>query len=215
MGETGMEIRDRNGLTEREFLQRYRADKYPRPSMTADIVLLSPAGEGVEALLIRRGGHPFLGCWALPGGFVGPQESVDAAAARELTEETHVTGLPLRPLVLSSAPGRDPRTWTISMAYLAVADRGSLPVRADDDAAEARWFRLSRTGTLPDIRLSLTCDDIRLTAALRAGLADAPCGRLYDIRVENAGGIAFDHAAILLRALFEWEALQPQGGAAG
>lgn len=210
-----MEVRDRNGLTEREFLQRYRADKYPRPSMTADIVLLSPAGEGVEALLIRRGGHPFLGCWALPGGFVGPQESVDAAAARELAEETHVAGLPLRPLVLSSAPGRDPRTWTISMAYLAVADRQSLPVRAGDDAAEARWFRISCAGTLPDIRLSLTCDDFLLTAALRAELTDAPCGRLYDIRVESAEGLAFDHAAILLRALFEWGMLQQRGSAAG
>ena len=86
-----MELRDKHGLTEQEFLKNYRADKYPRPSMTADIVLLSPAKEGVEALLIRRGGHPFLGCWALPGGFVGPKESVDAAAARELEEETHVS----------------------------------------------------------------------------------------------------------------------------
>lgn len=210
-----MEVRDRNGLTEREFLQRYRADKYPRPSMTADIVLLSPAGEGVEALLIRRGGHPFLGCWALPGGFVGPQESVDAAAARELAEETHVAGLPLRPLVLSSAPGRDPRTWTISMAYLAVADRQSLPVRAGDDAAEARWFRISCAGTLPVIQLSLASDALRLAATLHANVTEAACGCMYDIYVNQSEGIAFDHAAILLRALFEWGMLQQRGSVAG
>lgn len=203
-----MELRDKHGLTEQEFLKNYRADKYPRPSMTADIVLLSPAKEGVEALLIRRGGHPFLGCWALPGGFVSPKESVDAAAARELEEETHVSGLPLRPLVLSSAPGRDPRAWTISEAYLAVTDRQSLPVQAGDDAADARWFRLSRAGTLPNVQLTLACGDIQLVAELRAEVYDAPCGRIYNISVINAGDIAFDHAAIVLRGLFEWEALQ-------
>lgn len=203
-----MELRDKHGLTEQEFLKNYRADRYPRPSMTADIVLLSPAKEGVEALLIRRGGHPFLGCWALPGGFVGPEESVDAAAARELEEETHVSGLPLRPLVLSSAPGRDPRAWTISEAYLAVTDRQSLPVQAGDDAADTRWFQISRTGTPPVIQLSLTCDTLCLTATLHANITETACGRIYDIRVNQSEGIAFDHAAILLRALFEWELCQ-------
>ena len=159
-----MELRDKHGLTEQEFLKNYRADKYPRPSMTADIVLLSPAKEGA--------------------------------------------GLPLRPLVLSSAPGRDPRAWTISEAYLAVTDRQSLPVQAGDDAADARWFRLSRAGTLPNVQLTLACGDIQLVAELRAEVYDAPCGRIYNISVINAGDIAFDHAAIVLRGLFEWEALQ-------
>ena len=70
------ELLDKNGLTEREFLAAYRADRYPRPSVTADIMLLSETPDGVETLLIRRGGHPYLGCWALPGGFAGPSERV-------------------------------------------------------------------------------------------------------------------------------------------
>ena len=140
------ELLDKNGLTEREFLAAYRADRYPRPSVTADIMLLSETADGVETLLIRRGGHPYLGCWALPGGFADPSERVEQAAARELEEETHVADLPLYPLMLCSAPGRDPRGWTISQAYLALVRRAELPVQADDDAAEACWFSLARAG---------------------------------------------------------------------
>ena len=63
-----MELRDKNGLTEREYLAQYRADKYPRPSVTVDVCIFSRAADGaLRTLLIRRGGHPFLGWWALPG----------------------------------------------------------------------------------------------------------------------------------------------------
>ena len=75
-----------------------------------------------------------------------------------------------------------------------------MPVQAGDDAADARWFRLSRAGTLPNVQLTLACGDIQLVAELRAEVYDAPCGRIYNISVINAGDIAFDHAAIVLRA---------------
>lgn len=202
------ELRDKQGRTEEEFLRTYRADRYPRPSVTADIMLLSETVAGVEVLLVRRGGHPFLGCWALPGGFAGPQESVDEAAARELQEETHVSGLPLFPLMLCSRPGRDPRAWTISQAYLALVGPGNLSsVRADDDAADARWFSLTRTGALPDVTLTLAADGVApLMARLHAVPHDTPFGSAWAIDVTEPGGIAFDHAAILLRGLLAYEA---------
>lgn len=202
------ELRDKEGRTEEEFLRTYRADRYPRPSVTADIMLLSETVAGVEVLLVRRGGHPFLGCWALPGGFAGPQESVDEAAARELQEETHVSGLPLFPLMLCSRPGRDPRAWTISQAYLALVGPGNLSsVRADDDAADARWFSLTRTGALPDVTLTLAAEGVApLMARLHAVPHDTPFGSAWAIDVTEPGGIAFDHAAILLRGLLAYEA---------
>lgn len=202
------ELRDKEGRTEEEFLRTCRADRYPRPSVTADIMLLSETVAGVEVLLVRRGGHPFLGCWALPGGFAGPQESVDEAAARELQEETHVSGLPLFPLMLCSRPGRDPRAWTISQAYLALVGPGNLSsVRADDDAADARWFSLTRTGALPDVTLTLAAEGVApLMARLHAVPHDTPFGSAWAIDVTEPGGIAFDHAAILLRGLLAYEA---------
>lgn len=171
-------------------------------------MLLSETVAGVEVLLVRRGGHPFLGCWALPGGFAGPQESVDEAAARELQEETHVSGLPLFPLMLCSRPGRDPRAWTISQAYLALVGPGNLSsVRADDDAADARWFSLTRTGALPDVTLTLAAEGVApLAPRLHAVPHDTPFGRTWAIDVTEPGGIAFDHAAILLRGLLAYEA---------
>lgn len=200
-----MELLDKNGLTEAQFLRTYRADRYPRPSMTADIVLLSMEKPVPEVLLVRRGAHPYLGCWALPGGFANPEESVDAAARRELAEETHVERLALRQLMLCSTPGRDPRGWTISQAYLCVADRSTLAVRADDDASAARWFqaqyRLEGTRAV----LTLSSESVSMEAALRVGRDETACGTVYDLSVLETGGVAFDHAAIIMRALLEME----------
>ena len=138
-----MEVRDRNGLTEQEFLKEYRKKRYPAPSLTADVVLLS---EGKNVLLIRRGGHPYLGCWALPGGFVEPGESAADAAVRELKEETGVTAQKddLTEIGLFSEPGRDPRGWIVSDAFLLPVEK-SAAVNAGDDAAEAGWFSVERT----------------------------------------------------------------------
>ena len=86
-----MELRDKNGLTEAEFLANYRPGDYPRPSVAADIVIFTRKEDTVRVLLVRRGGHPCLGQWALPGGFVEPGETVGHAAARELEEETGYT----------------------------------------------------------------------------------------------------------------------------
>ena len=142
-------LTDRNGLTEEEFLRKYDPDKYPKPSLTADMVIFreTEGAEAPEVLLVRRGGHPFLGYWALPGGFAMKNESLEQTACRELMEETGVSGGKVTPVGVYSAPGRDPRGWVVSAAYAAAVSRGE--AHAGDDAADVRWFPLESENGVP------------------------------------------------------------------
>ena len=106
-----------------------------RPWLSADNVVFDREG---RLLLIRRGNPPFKGKFALPGGFVDVGETVEAAALRELREETGVVGSIVRLVGVYSDPKRDPRHHTISVAFLVRIDSGSTPV-AGDDAAEAAF----------------------------------------------------------------------------
>ena len=133
---------DARGLTEAQAIERYRSRNYPKPALTADIVVLSRTADSCRVLLIRRKGHPYLGCLALPGGFANENEPVELTAARELAEETGVTGLPLKLVGIFSTPGRDPRGWVVSAAFCADIQGRELSVTAGDDAAEAEWYRI-------------------------------------------------------------------------
>ena len=149
-------------------------------------------------LLIRRGGHPCLGQWAFPGGFVNPDETVGHAAARELQEETGITGVIPTQLFVYSQPGRDPRTWVMSTVHMALVDRANLTVKAGDDADDAGWFSVQRVKVGEDeFSLTLTGKNETLTARVRRveNGEDGP----YVI-LENHG-LAFDHAKILALAL--------------
>src|ERR1700754_2161507 len=95
---------------------------HPRPSVTADAVLLYRDGERIEVLLIKRAREPFKGTWALPGGFVDQDESLERAAARELKEETGLEGIRLEQLGAFGDPGRDPRGHTVSVAFVALLE---------------------------------------------------------------------------------------------
>ncbi len=143
------EVRDAKGLTEAEFLAHYNADKYPKPSLTADIVIFKTieGQKDPEVLLIRRKGHPYLGFYALPGGFSEPGESIEDSAARELEEETGVKGMKLSLSGVYSKPGRDPRGWTVSAAFTTVVKAEEIEPKAGDDAAEVLWARVSRSAT--------------------------------------------------------------------
>lgn len=113
--------------------------EYPRPSVTVDLVIFTIAGNDLKVLLIRRGGEPFKNCWALPGGFVEIDESLEKAAARELKEEVGVTKVYLEQLYTFGDPKRDPRGRVISVSYFALVDAESQRIRAASDAAEAEW----------------------------------------------------------------------------
>ena len=100
------QLKDKNGKTEQEFLREYDVTRYFRPSVTVDAVLYLPSAHGGKVLLIKRGGHPYLGLFAFPGGFVDENEDCETAVARELFEETGISNVPLRQLVAASTPGR-------------------------------------------------------------------------------------------------------------
>lgn len=116
--------------------------EYPHPAVATDIAVFTLRRGALNVLLIERGAEPFRGAWALPGGFLQPDEELDDCARRELQEETSVEAELLIHFGNFSAPGRDPRERVISVAYLALLASDELRLQADTDAAQARWFAL-------------------------------------------------------------------------
>ncbi len=219
------ELRDKDGLTEQEFLAVYKPGDYPRPSVAADMVIFTVTDEDEEnyrklpekelrLLLIRRGGHPYLGCWALPGGFVRPTETTEQAAVRELKEETGVDQVYLEQLYTFSQPGRDPRTWVMSCSYMALVDSSRMNIQAGDDADDAAWFKLTcrlrkrrgpddGQGSRPHDRgreiweITLSHQDI----LLRALLEKSEKASFTECVILENEGLAFDHARIIAYGL--------------
>lgn len=131
----------------------YDVTKYERPSVTVDVVIFSLidarvvapssglSGLQLSVLLIRRKAAPFAGRWAIPGGFVHMDESLEAAALRELQEETGMTDVYLEQLYTFGDPQRDPRTRVITVAYFALVPANTAARhRPGSDAAETGWF---------------------------------------------------------------------------
>lgn len=207
------ELRDKNGLTEEEFLAVYKPGDYPRPSVATDMVIFTVTDEEednyrklpekeLRVLLIKRGGHPYLGCWALPGGFVRPAETTEEAASRELKEETGVDQVYLEQLYTFSQPGRDPRTWVMSCSYMALIDSSKVEVAAGDDADEAAWFQFTcrvkaKEGTRQLWEMTLSHGDM----VLRAVLSKEEKASFTTCEITENDGLAFDHARILAYAL--------------
>ena len=124
-----------------DVLKKYTYD-YPRPAVTADIVIVTKEKRR-RVLLIRRKHAPFRGKWALPGGFVNENESLVDAARRELHEETGVNTSRLEQLQAFGDPGRDPRGHVVTVAFLAQLAVDRLRPIAADDAAAVGWFPLN------------------------------------------------------------------------
>ncbi|MGH2346915.1 MAG: NUDIX domain-containing protein [Chloroflexota bacterium] len=113
---------------------------YPRPALTADAVVFTIQDQQLQVLLIQRAAEPFKGFWALPGGFVEEGETTADAVRRELEEEAGVRDVSFDQLRTFDAPGRDPRGWIVTVAYLALIDAARVHPVAADDAADARWW---------------------------------------------------------------------------
>lgn len=123
--------------------------KYPRPALTADGVVFALERESIDVLLVQRRNDPYRGQWAFPGGFAEEGETIEQTVARELMEETHLEDLDLRQFHTFSRPGRDPRGWTVSVAFLACINRNQMEaVKGGDDAMQARWFPLDELPSL-------------------------------------------------------------------
>lgn len=117
--------------------------KYPHPSVTTDCVIFGYDGKVLSILLVERGNDPYKGCWALPGGFMEIDETVEECARRELLEETHLN-LPkanhFEQFHTFSKVDRDPRERILSVAFFALVKPEDFEVAGGDDAAQARWF---------------------------------------------------------------------------
>ncbi len=114
--------------------------EYPRPAVTADNVIFGFDGERLRILLVERGLEPYKGCWALPGGFMRINETIDQCARRELREETNISDVYLEQFHVFSDPGRDPRGRVMTVAYIALVRPSDHAVIGGDDASNAMWF---------------------------------------------------------------------------
>jgi 8-oxo-dGTP diphosphatase len=140
--------------------------EYPRPAVTVDAVIVTRE-DPPRVLLIRRKHEPFAGMWAIPGGFVDMEETLEESARRELWEETSVRVGPLEQLHTFGDPGRDPRGRTISVVYLGRADANDLEPKAADDAAEVGWHPLQQPPPMAfDHAAILACARRRLDCSL-------------------------------------------------
>ena len=113
--------------------------KYPRPAITVDIIVLR---NSTEILLIQRLNEPFKDGWALPGGFVDMDETLENAAVRELEEETGLHGIDLKQFKAYSDINRDPRGRTISVVFSGISNQEYNAV-AGDDAKNVQWFDIN------------------------------------------------------------------------
>lgn len=197
---------DMHGRTEEEFLASYDLSAYPQPSVTVDNVVFTVCDDDLRVLLVRRGGHPFLGCWALPGGFMGIDESTDEAVQREVEEETGIRisqgiGEPgqvgfYEQLRTFADVGRDPRGRIVSVAHMTLLPYRTLAeATAGDDADDAAWFSVRQGDAFVD-----------LTRVVADGEADGeviriPRGDDGLAEMVGAESLAFDHGDILLCAL--------------
>ncbi|MDF2804881.1 MAG: ADP-ribose pyrophosphatase [Anaerocolumna sp.] len=214
-------LKNKKGLTEKQFLEAYDASRYERPSVSVDMLIFTITDEEkknyrklpvkvLRLLMIKRGDHPYIGQWALPGGFVQMDESLEEAALRELKEETNIDNIYMEQLYTSGEVGRDPRTRVISTAYMSLVDSRILDIKASDDAEDAKWFTVScklfqeqktvtEKGYILDrvYCLILSNDDNNLSAVIKVKkIAEGKVTKVEREIVESKG-IAFDHAKII------------------
>ena len=116
--------------------------EFPHPAVTVDVAIFTIRNDELKVLLIKRALDPFLGSWALPGGFVELDESLVEAAKRELKEETGVAAAYLEQLYTFGEPNRDPRERVISVAYYALMPSDALEIKAASDAEGVGWFSI-------------------------------------------------------------------------
>lgn len=119
-------------------------ERYEKPSVTIDIVVFTIHDNELKVLLIKRALDPFRGKWAIPGGFVKIEETLEDAAKRELTEETGVKNEYLEQLYTFGAINRDPRGRVITVAYIALVNSEKIKLRASTDAEDAEWFPVNK-----------------------------------------------------------------------
>ncbi|MCR5447757.1 MAG: NUDIX hydrolase [Solobacterium sp.] len=195
-----MEKVNAQGLTEKEFLEQYDDSVFRHPSNTVDMVLMTVSEGQLKLLLIRRGNHPWIGQWALPGGFVDFDEDLDDAVLRELKEETAIDEeFYFTQLYTFGSADRDPRTRIISTMYLALTDESNIrKSKAGDDAAETGWFTVKRTVTSQDDGhqtsvLTLDKDDVHIAYEITDKASRNYVKTTSRLLEESSEALAADH----------------------
>lgn len=211
-------MKDENQMTEEEFLRNYKPGDYERPSLTVDMVLftlddkeekdLKKVPEKVlKVLLITRKNHPFMGCWAIPGGFVDINENIEEAVYRELKEETNIDNVYLEQLYTWGDVKRDPRMRVVSTSYMALVNKEDINPRAGDDAAEVAWFNIKKKlisnedfKIISHIILENREQNIKIVYEIVENIEIKGYNKnsTFDIKlIEGERGLAFDHINIL------------------
>lgn len=215
-------LRNKDGLNEQEFLSSYKPRDYERPSNTVDMLLFTVDDEAVQAkdpnkvlklLLIKRGNHPYMGCFAIPGGFVNIDEALSSACYRELKEETNVENVYFEQLkTFGDNVKRDPRMRVISTVYMALADKTNIKPVAGDDADEAKWFTVKKNFVSSDrsgkdkvdtYNITLTSDDGNIKIGYLVVEKNVKKGIVptiessYDPLNWSENELAFDHIEIV------------------
>ncbi|MBQ6846854.1 MAG: NUDIX domain-containing protein [Oscillospiraceae bacterium] len=192
------------------FLSAYNIEDYDRPSIATDIVVFSMHGEEAEChrkdakqklslLLIKRGEHPFMNKWALPGGFLKANETIEECALREITEETNLTPVSIMPIGVFSEPDRDPRGRIVSNAFVSVVSEENVKVMSGDDAIAAKWFDVDFEFQKDGIfRLVISSGDEKIVAELLE--KNKRFGK-SEFEIISNDGLAFDHAKIIATSL--------------
>lgn len=214
---------NKDGLTEEEFLRQYSPGNYERPSVTVDMLLFTVVDKVVEdirklnekelrILLIKRKDHPYIGEWAIPGGFVNINESIEEAAHRELKEETNIDNIYMEQLATFGDVGRDTRMRVISTAYMALVPNKNLNPIAGDDAENVAWFTIRRgeitereQGISFNLILENKEENILISYKIIEKYSYSGVTKtkevLYTVNKESNNEIAFDHVKIINMAL--------------
>ena len=214
-----------DAVTDREGTP-YDPGAFPPFAVTVDVLVFSMIDRALSILLVERGVEPYRGHWALPGGFVRPEESLEAAARRELDEETGVSSVPvLRQLGAYGDPERDPRMRVVTVAWTALLASPPAPA-GGTDAAQARHVAVSRVvrGRLPlafDHR-RIVRDAVAELAVLieRSPAAAALCGEEFTMTAlrrvyESVWGCELDPANFQRRVLATEGFVVPTGARSG
>lgn len=204
------------GQSLEEFLDAYNAEKYRKPSVTADVMVFEYKKEqqnllkGLKLLMIKRRNHPSIGYWAIPGGFAEMREDLVDTAKRELEEETGLTSIPLVQLYTYGEVARDPRDRVITTTYIAFVEEGTQKAKAGDDAKDAKWWdvqvdltdtRNSGKAVEKEYQLCMRFPGEQdLTATVIETVQVSSPLKMSEFHIEESHGIAFDQARYIVQA---------------
>ena len=200
---------------EAEMIANYDPSKYKNPAIAVDAAIFAYDKEikKLKLLLIERGGFPYRGCYALPGGFCDVGEHIHEAVKREVLEETGLKDIYMELYYCLGAPDRDPRYHVVTPEYIALTDIAKVKPKAGDDAAKAEWFTVMRFDTQKSEkknekgeRVVTLRHEILLSGSTELKTVTTEKITYSDIKkteveITDTAGMAFDHSKAVFYAL--------------